>query len=244
MTSALDTTAYVHDSPLTRRPAPGLSDAAVAAFDEYTSLEPAECLEVWKTLDAPDFEELDGEFSGHFVPTFNERYLAHQAEGLGSVDGPHGLWLGKAFIPTCQVAGEGYNVFLRADETVERRIRFGTNLGCSRIDGRLSVLMHYASFNRTDSCPQDPTCPAWQRDVLDEMRKLADGVYAGCATAKGLPLGEPGREAALALHRDYGWELPVNGTFADRSNPILGLFLLTGPIEQAPGVDDPDLENR
>src|SRR5262245_13204582 len=97
MTSTLGTTAYVQDSPLTRRPAPGLSDAAIAAFDEYISLKPAECLEVWKTLDVPDFEELNGEFSGHFLPTFDERYRARQTAGLGRVDGVNGLWLGKAF---------------------------------------------------------------------------------------------------------------------------------------------------
>src|SRR5215831_18275427 len=122
MTSTLETTAYVQDSPLTRRPAPGLSDAAVAAFDDYVALQPAECIEVWKTLDAPEFEELDGEFSGHLLANFNERYHGRQTSGLANIESMNGLWLGKALIPRCQVAGEGYNVWLRPDGSVERRI--------------------------------------------------------------------------------------------------------------------------
>jgi hypothetical protein len=245
MTSTLETTAYVQDSPLTRRPAPGVSDAAVAAFDEYVALSPSECLELWKTLEPPPFQELDGEFSGHLLPTFNERYHQRQTSGLSNVDGPNGLWLGKAFVPLGPVSGEGYNVWLRPDGRVERRIRFGTNVGCSRIDGRLSVLMHYASFNRAIAAPQDPLgLPAWERDVVDEIRKLADGVYLGAASSKAQTLGQPGREDALRLQEDYGFEMPENVTFNDRSNPVLGLFVLTGPIEKAAGVDNHAEEDR
>jgi hypothetical protein len=245
MASTLETTAYVQDSPLTRRPAPGLSAAAVAAFDEYVALSPPECLDIWKSLPPPDFEELSGEFSGHLLPNFNERYHGRQTAGLANIDGPNGLWLGKAFVPHCSVSGEGYNVFLRPDGRVERRVGFGTIIGCSRIDGRLSFLMHYSSFHRTIAAPQDPLGkPAWHRDVIDEMRKLADGVYVGAASSKAQTLAEPGREDALALQQDYGFELPENITFNDRSNPVLGLFVLTGPIERAPGVDDPASEDR
>jgi hypothetical protein len=233
----------VEETPFNRRPHESLSAASVAAFDEYVRLPLQEALEVWKTLPAPEFEEMDGEFTGHLTGWVNEEQKQRSMDFLGHLGAQHGLWTAKAFIPRGQVSGDGYNVFLHPDGSTKRWIRYGTVIGCSHIDGRLSLLMTYSSFNRTGSSPQVPGEPAWSRDTLDEMRKLADGVYAGFATAKLEFSLRPGNDVSRRIQENSG-PLPQEVTATTRTNPLPAQFVLTGPCGSAPGVDDPAVEDR
>ena len=116
------------ETPFNRPPHESLSEQSLAAFDEYLALPLQEALELWKTLPAPDFKEMNGEYTGH-LRFLSEGQKQRSMDFLGHVDAQHGLWIAKAFVPRGQVSGDGYNVFLRRDGSIERWIRYGTVIG-------------------------------------------------------------------------------------------------------------------
>jgi hypothetical protein len=82
-------------------------------------------------------------------------------------------------------------------------MRFATEMGTSLIDGKPALLMYYGAYrHRFVPAGQDNT-------LVDEIRKLADGVYLGVGTA-----------------------LKEDGT---RTPP--GHFVLVGPVADWQGAD-------
>jgi hypothetical protein len=222
-------------------PADILSAEAVRALDEFMSLKDVEYIEAWKSLPPPSFNEMDGEFTPLVPPNFNEVHKKFWANGLFNEENPAGYWLGKAFKPLGQVTGEGYNIWRMLDGRVERRIRYGTHLGSSRVDGRPSLLMTYASFNR--DVPGFGGTYAWQGDMVDEMRKLADGVYVGLGTSR---LSELVKSASplLDVYLSYGLQLKDSYELHERTPATCAFFVLTGPVSDCIGVDDPTAEDQ
>jgi hypothetical protein len=212
-----------------------LTADAMNALKEFQGLAQEQYLEVWKTLSAPPFAELDGEYQEDFPPGYSELHKRWQGENL--YNGPDGYWIGKAYIPFGRVSGEGYNSFRMPDGHVERRVRYGTHLGASRVDGRLAVIMTYSSFNRDLG-----GFGAWQIDMVDEIRKLADGVYVGVGTHR-LDALDAG-SLMLEIYKSYGQEIKSSYELHERSVPQAAVFTLIGPIERAMGPDDPTAEDH
>jgi hypothetical protein len=219
-----------------------LAKSSQKALDDFMALQLTKCLEVWLTLQPPQFGELNGEYRGDFLPNYNDVHKQHVSVTLRDVNGPRGYWIGKAFLPLGQVTGEGYNIWRMSDGRVVRNVRYGTHVGTSRIDGRLTVAMTYASFNRGSGASGFGI--GWKTDAIDEIRKLTDGVYVGAATSKLDSLHEPARRSMLAIYESYGLELRDRYQPTDRTPPLPTMFVLTGPAEPWVGVDDPQAEDQ
>ncbi len=132
---------------------------------------------LWKQCPPAQVTEMVGEFDG-LVPNYgNEEAQRAVAESdMFSETGIHGYWLGKAFWPLSKTKGDGYNRVRRTGGKIENWIRFATEMGTSLIDGKPSLMMYYGAY-------RDRRIPKGQDNMLvDEVRKLADGIYLGMAT--------------------------------------------------------------
>ena len=169
--------------------------------------------ELWMTLSAPTLNEIHGEYTG-YVHDGGDRTV-REAKTKFFYDSPCGFWLGKAYKPGSGGKGEGYNFFRNVDGTVRRYRRFATEIGPSSLDGRPSLIMYYRAFDNY----------AGEMDLVDDIRRVADGVYlcvyTGTEGVPGFSTKKPGQA---------------------RSEPEL--FALTGPVGPWVGVDDPQREMR
>ena len=172
-------------------------------IDKLMALPLDQMQELWKTLPAPDFNELDGEYDGHAPDGGDEDVRRRKAEMMYDETSRQGYWLRKAFHPTSAAQGQGHNVWRKARGII-RRMRYGTYAGASLIDGKPAFLVRYGDFKT----------PAGDIDLVDEIRKLDDGLYIGAATSRN-----------------------ADGT---RSEP--DLFLLSGPVGPWIGVDNEQSE--
>lgn len=182
--------------------------------EEVMALNREQAVELWKTLPAPDFGELDGEYTGHVPYGDNEEVRKAKAEFFFDESSPIGYWLGKAYKATSDLKGEGYNLWRRPGRKVERNLRFATELGVSAIDGRPSLIMYYRAFNT----------PMGAVDLVDEIRKLEDGLYLGIYTTK--------------------VTVPGFSTMKGGERSEVDRFALTGPIGAWVGVDDEHPERK
>lgn len=172
-----------------------------------------EALDLWKALSAPTPNELNGEYTGYFHDGGDE--VIREAKTKFFYHSPCGFWLGKAYQPGDDGRGEGYNLFRNADGIAQRFRRFETGIGPSSVDGRPSLTMYYRAFHNY----------AGDMDLIDEIRRIDDGVYLCIYT---------GTEAVP------GFSTKKQGQA--RTEPEL--FALTGPIGPWVGVDDPQREVR
>lgn len=171
-------------------------------------------LELWRTLAAPAPSEVHGEYTGHVHDGGDEAVREAKTEFF--YHSPCGFWLGKAYQPGVGGGkGEGYNFFREADGTVRRYRRFATEIGPSILDGRPALIMYYGAFQNY----------AGEMDLVDEIRRLDDGVYlcvyTGTEAVPGFSTKKPGQA---------------------RTEPEL--FALTGPVGPWVGVDDAERELR
>lgn len=170
-------------------------------------------LDLWKSLPAPTPGELNGEYTGYVHDGGDA--AVREAKTTFFYHSPCGFWLGKAYKPGGGGNGEGYNFFRDANGVVLRFRRFATRFGPSSIDGRPSLIMVYRAFDNY----------AGEMDLIDEIRRIDDGVYlcvyTGTEAVPGFSTKQPGQA---------------------RSEPEL--FALTGPIGPWVGVDDPQREVR
>lgn len=165
-----------------------------------------EFIELFKKLPAPDFKGFEGEFTGYAHLGDTEESRQRVTEVMYNENSERGYWLGKAYKPADSTTGEGYNRWRRADGRVERNLRFGTHSGASHIDGRPALIMTYSSFKHS----------AGDRDLIDEIRRLDEGIYLGLGTSRAEDAG--------------------------RTPP--GPFVLVGPIGPWVGVDDEQAEAK
>ncbi len=167
-----------------------------------------EVLELWGQCPAADVTELVGEFTGLIPNAGDEEKQRRAAEVMYNEDSPIGYWLGKAYTPLNKTRGDGYNHWRRPGGKVERNMRFATEMGTSLIDAKPSLMMYYGAY-RHIHVPEGR-----ENTLIDEIRKLTDGIYLGVGTA----------------------------TLPDGSRTQPGHFVLVGPIGRWVGVDDPTLE--
>lgn len=137
-----------------------------------------ECVELFKTLSPPNFEELNGEYAATLLGEnleYGEWYM-YKTE--------LGRWLGKAYTPI-PIAdrpgfrGEGYNFWIIDGKKVYHS-RFATHIGVSVIDKKPIFRMQYDVFKSFYG----------QEGMVDEIRKLKNGLYLCFGMPR--PINEPG----------------------------------------------------
>ncbi|HVF76528.1 MAG TPA: hypothetical protein VM938_15940 [Acidimicrobiales bacterium] len=179
---------------------------ALARLARLVATPQPDLVELFRSLEPPSLSEADGEFAGYLpVRGLSDDKLA-VVDAMYSGELPAGLWLGKAFIGTTDARSEGYNMWRTPEGAVKRSLRFTTFVGESAIDGKPSLVMNYCDFANE----------AAAIGLVDEVRKVEDGVYIGA----GLTAEE--REAGV----------------------VSGCFLLAGPVHPSTVVDDPDAERK
>jgi hypothetical protein len=138
-----------------------------------------EIIDLWKQCPAAEVTEMIGEFDGR-VPVARDPEAQKKLDKsvLFDEEGVHGYWLGKAFWPLSKTTGDGYNRVRRPGGKIENYLRFATEMGTSLIDGKPSLMMYYGAYHNRLT-PEDR-----ENDLVDEIRKLADGIYLGLGTRK------------------------------------------------------------
>lgn len=192
---------------MTTQTAPAAERTEVWTRERVLGLSREELIALWSEAPAVDMVELNGEYEGLVPNAGDPEAEARVAEVMYNEDSEIGYWLGKAYLPLTETTGDGYNRWRRPGGKVERNIRFGTAMGPSLIDGKPALLMYYGAYVRADGSQPRST-------LVDEIRKLADGVYLGMGT--------------------------VEEADGSRSQP--GHFAMVGPVGEWVGVDDPDAE--
>ncbi len=163
--------------------------------------------ELWKKCPAAKMEELVGEYNG-LVPNAGDPERKKAIDiAMYSEDAPSGFWLGKAFWPLSKANGEGYNRY-RYSGRLENRVRFATYIGNSLIDGKPAFMMDYGAYHARG------TPPGYVSDLIDEVRKLEEGVFVAMATRKN----------------------------PDGSRTTPAHFVLVGPVGKYQGADHPTEE--
>ncbi|MBK7974521.1 MAG: hypothetical protein IPK07_14985 [Deltaproteobacteria bacterium] len=130
---------------------------------ELKAMSIGEVLEVFRTLEAPDLGEMDGEFVATLL---DQGGPAMNVISSFTTNVPR-RWLGKAFEPVDPSEGHGYNWFQGAGHTV-RRYRMKTYLGESAVDAGRSYILEYRPYNS-----------GFMRSMVDEVRRVAPGLYVG-----------------------------------------------------------------
>ncbi|MFT4581190.1 MAG: hypothetical protein ACI915_000588 [Gammaproteobacteria bacterium] len=123
-----------------------------------------ELVELWRELDAPTLEEMNGEYEGTMIfPKSVEHARIRKTEGPGE-------WFGKAFAPepTGEYPGQGYNLWFMPNGLV-RTMRFAGEVNASLIDGRPSLMGYYKAFVSHNK----------DNGMTNEVRKLCDGLFVG-----------------------------------------------------------------
>ena len=163
-----------------------------------------EVLELWGQCPAVEMAELCGEYTGLIPNAGDEEAQKRSAAVMYNEESPTGYWLGKAFSPLSHTKGDGYNRYRWPGGRVERYMRFATEMGTSLIDGKPALMMYYGAY-QLRLLPEGK-----ENKLVDEIRKLADGVYLGVGTSE-----------------------KADGT---RTPP--GHFALMGPVGKWVGVDN------
>lgn len=140
------------------------------ATKELTQLGNTELLDMFKTLEAPSHEEMNGEYAARLLK--QPSWFADVLGGI-SVNNPlmPGKWQCKAFRPVDAERGRGYNSFRHFGRLVQRYPMM-TLIAPSRYDGKLAYQLVYRSYKSS--------CAAMH--MVDEVRCLEEGVYLGIGT--------------------------------------------------------------
>ena len=141
------------------------------SVEKLLALSKDEVVALWKTLDPPEFTELNGHYMG-LVPNAGDA-ATQKATGnfMYNENSDIGYWLGKAYKPTSATKGEGYNRWRKPGGKVVRNMQFSTDMGKSLIDGKPSFMMYYGTYNPATT-------------LTDELRKLDDYIYIGMGTVE------------------------------------------------------------
>ena len=139
---------------------------------EILELSYDDALQLFGTLSAPSMREMRGEFRAELLDQGTRSWTL---AALLVVHFP-GRWLAKAFTPTGDDEGHGYNVFVRGPRIV-REVRMRTYLGPSKYDGRPSYHLDYRAHQG-----------GFVGTMRDEVRKLSDGLYLGIGEVGWRPL--------------------------------------------------------
>lgn len=127
-----------------------------------------ELLQLFHSLEAPDIQEMQGEYRASLLAQPN--WLA-KATGWVAVTTPFQRWLCKGFRPVDGETGRGYNTFEQGGRVVHRYPML-TLLAPSRFDGKPAYQLVYRHF---ESLCGDV-------NMVDEVRRVAPGLYLGIGT--------------------------------------------------------------
>jgi len=129
-----------------------------------------DALGIYQTLEAPSMREMHGEFAGHVCKQSFPLFTL--ASHVALTNPVLGWWLGKAFRPTSDTLGRGYNAF-RHVFGVTQRFPMQVALAPSRLDGRPAYHLVYRAYHSL----------LGDLHVVDELRRVREGLYLGLGTA-------------------------------------------------------------
>lgn len=127
-----------------------------------------ELLQLFATLEAPEIQEMQGDYRASLLKQPN---LLAKAFGWMAVANPIRSWQSKAFRPVDDETGRGYNTFLQGGKVVQHYPML-TLLAPSRFDGRPAYQLVYRHF---ESLCGDV-------NMVDEVRRVGPGLYLGIGT--------------------------------------------------------------
>ncbi len=138
-------------------------ERSVPDLTDYT---PEELMELYKTLEAPSIEEMDGEYH---TTKLGYHGIRDYIEWRFGCDNPllGGDWVGKAWHPISDTQGRGYNLFRNVGGKLQQLYPMITMIAPSRYDGKPSYSLFYNTF--TSGCSLV--------NMVDEMRKVGPNTY-------------------------------------------------------------------
>ena len=112
---------------------------------DLTDMTQEELLEYFKTLEAPTIEEMDGEYH---TTKLGYHGIRDYLEWRLTCDNPlmNSEWLGKAFHPTGDGMGRGYNLFRKLGGKLTQVYPMRTVIGPSRYDGKPVYTLVYSAY--------------------------------------------------------------------------------------------------
>lgn len=134
--------------------------------EELKALSIDESMALFKTLDAPDFTAMNGEYEGEFLDSGSIIMNCFWSVVIYNIF--IGNWLGKAFIPSDNGCSSGYNLF-RKTTRIARKYRMETSIVDSYFDGRKALQLYYPKFRNI----------CGYMGMIDEIRKINDNLYLG-----------------------------------------------------------------
>lgn len=140
-----------------------LSANAASSAESLRRLGRLELKAFFRSLSAPTLQEMRGEYKAELLDQGGHlaRLIIH------ALFHTNGKWTGKAFAPTTGAEGMGYNTFQRRDRTIQR-FPMRTHLALGKCGRRNSLYLEYATLNS-----------GLLRTMVDEVRRVASGVYLG-----------------------------------------------------------------
>lgn len=125
-------------------------------------------VDLFKTLDAPRLEDMNGEYQAALLAQPN--WLANTVGHL-VLNNPYRHWLTKAFRPVDAHTGRGYNTFQQRGKVVQCYPML-TMIAPSRFDQKPAYQLIYRQFH--SSCGSI--------NMVDEIRQVAPDLYLGIGT--------------------------------------------------------------
>lgn len=125
-----------------------------------------ELMELWKTLPAPELEEMNGEYLAQLI---GQRSWMDMTVWRMECENPliHGSWIGKAFRPVDETFGRGYNMFRERNGEIVQVFPMKTLIAPSRFDGKPAYTLVYSAYRSANRFVH----------MVDEVRKLGEGHY-------------------------------------------------------------------
>lgn len=141
---------------------------ASVSTDQIKQLSTDELLTLFSTLEAPTITEMDGEYQATLL---RQPSTFAMLAGKVSVGNPLMPWLCKAFRPVTSEHGRGYNTFALMGQVIQR-FPMQTLIAPSRYDGKPAYQLVYRAYQSL----------CGDIHMVDEVRRLAPGVYLGIGT--------------------------------------------------------------
>ncbi|NIO82507.1 MAG: hypothetical protein GTN53_18105 [Candidatus Aminicenantes bacterium] len=129
-----------------------------------------EIMELFSTLSAPPFSEMNGEYKADLL---DQGTVIKNAMSKFLLFNPFlfGHWLCKAFKTEGENHGHGYNSFRKFGKVI-RKFRMKTEIVPSRYDGKDVFQLYYPAYSSITGII----------NMVDEIRKIHDGLYLGIGT--------------------------------------------------------------
>lgn len=138
----------------------------IRSVPDLTDHTQEELMELFKTLEAPTMDEMQGEFHS---TKLGYHSLRDYIEWRVSCDNPlmGGDWVGKAWTKTSDTEGRGYNLFRLPGGRLKCKYPMYTCIAPSRYDGKPAFTLVYRAFLSGTAIV----------GMVDELRKVGDGTY-------------------------------------------------------------------